>query len=44
VIKVSDPPTGQTYYKVGSDNFIQLYARVLIRHRRIAKPATRRKK
>lgn len=43
-IKVSDPPTGQTYYRVGSDNFIQLYARVLIRHRRIAKPARRRKK
>jgi hypothetical protein len=43
-IKVSDPPTGKTYYRVGSYNFIQLYARVLIRHRRIARPATRRKK
>jgi hypothetical protein len=33
-IKVNDPPAGQTYYRVGTDNFIQLYARVLIRHRR----------
>jgi hypothetical protein len=32
-IKVSEPPTGQTYYRVGTDNFIQLYARILIRHR-----------
>ena len=43
-IKVSEPPTGQTYYRVGSDNFIQLYARVLIRHRRIARTARGRKK
>lgn len=43
-IKVSDPPTGKTYYRVGSDNFIQLYARVLIRHRRIARTARGRKK
>jgi len=42
-IKVSEPPTGRTYYKVGTDNFIQLYARVLIR-RRIAQTARRRKK
>jgi len=32
-IKVSEPPTGQTYYRVGTDNFIQLYARILIRRR-----------
>ena len=32
-IKVSNPPTGQTHYKVGTDNFVQLYARILIRHR-----------
>jgi hypothetical protein len=32
-IKVSEPPTGQTYYRVGTDNFIQLYQRILIRHR-----------
>jgi hypothetical protein len=32
-LKVSGHPTGQTYYRVGTDNFIQLYARVLIRHR-----------
>jgi hypothetical protein len=43
-IKVSEPPTGQTYYRVGTDNFIQLYARVLIRHRRIARPARGMKK
>ena len=33
-IKVSERPTGQTFYRVGDENFIQLYARVLIRHRR----------
>jgi len=38
-IKVSEPPTGQTYYRVGTDNFIQLYQRILIRHR--TRPATR---
>ncbi len=32
-VMVSKPPTGQTYYRVGTDSFIQLYARVLIRHR-----------
>ena len=32
-VKVSEPPSGQTYYRVGTDNFIQLYARILIRHR-----------
>ncbi|MBX7234501.1 MAG: adenine-specific methyltransferase EcoRI family protein [Caldilineales bacterium] len=32
-MKVSEQPTGQTYYRVGTDNFIQLYARILIRHR-----------
>ena len=37
-VKVSEPPTGQTFYRVGNENFIQLYARVLIRHRR-ARPA-----
>jgi hypothetical protein len=43
-IKVSDPPTGQTYYTVGIDNFIQRYARVLIRHRHSAQTARGRKK
>lgn len=43
-VKVNGQPKGQTYYKVGSDNFIQLYARVLIRHRHPAQPARRRKK
>ena len=32
-VKVSERPTGRTYYRVGTDNFIQLYARVLIRRR-----------
>jgi hypothetical protein len=32
-VKVSGHPTGQTYYRVGPDKFIQLYARVLIRRR-----------
>ncbi|MDO8673299.1 MAG: adenine-specific methyltransferase EcoRI family protein, partial [Dehalococcoidia bacterium] len=36
-IKVSERPTGRTYYRVGTENFIQLYARLLIRRR--AKPA-----
>jgi hypothetical protein len=42
-IKLTRPPTGQTYYRVGTEYFIQLYARVLIRHRRIAQPAKGRK-
>jgi hypothetical protein len=36
-VKVSERPTGQTYYRVGNENFIQLYARVLIRRRRTEK-------
>ncbi len=32
-LKVNSKPNGKTYYKVGDENFIQLYARVLIRHR-----------
>jgi hypothetical protein len=36
-IKVSEIPTGQTYYRVGTENFIQLYARLLVRHTRPAK-------
>ncbi len=30
-IKVSERPTGRAFYRVGKENFIQLYARVLIR-------------
>ena len=33
VIKVSKHPTDQTFYMVGKEYFIQLYARILIRHR-----------
>ena len=36
-IKVEKVSEGQTHYKVADEHFIQLYARVLIRHRR-AKP------
>lgn len=41
-VKVSRRPANQTYYRVGNDNFIQLYARVLIRHR--SKPKKRKVK
>lgn len=41
-IKVSEPPTGQTHYRVGAENFIQLYARILIRRR--TRPAGETKK
>ena len=41
-IKVSELPTGQTYYRVGTDNFIQLYARILIKRR--SRPAGGTKK
>lgn len=33
VIKVSSPPNGKTYYKVGDDLFIQTYPRMLIRRK-----------
>jgi len=33
-IKIAVPPRGQTYYMVGNEYYIQLYARILIRHRR----------
>jgi hypothetical protein len=32
-IKLSSPPTGQTYYMVDKNYYMQLYARVLIRHK-----------
>ena len=41
-VKVSEPPSGQTYYRVGTDNFIQLYARILIKRR--SRPAGGTKK
>ena len=31
VIKLSEPPVGQTYYKVADEYFIQLYTRILIK-------------
>jgi hypothetical protein len=32
-LKVDSPPIGETYYKLGDDYFVQLYARILIRRR-----------
>jgi len=32
-IKVKRPPHGETYYVVGKDFFIQLYARIIIRRK-----------
>jgi hypothetical protein len=42
-IKVEKAPVGRTHYKVANEYFIQLYARLLIRHRR-ARPTKGRKK
>jgi Adenine-specific methyltransferase EcoRI len=33
VLKISVPPSNQTYYRVGEENFIQNYARILIRRK-----------
>ena len=33
-LKLGAPPTGETHYIVGGNVYIQLYARILIRHRR----------
>lgn len=33
-IKLMRKPSNETYYEVDGDNFIQTYARILIRHRR----------
>ncbi len=33
-LRLSSPPTDQTYYVVGNRYYIQLYARVLIKHKR----------
>ncbi len=34
VLKLAKPPEGEMYYKVGSEIFVQAYARILVRHRR----------
>ena len=34
-LKLEEPPINQTYYIVDNEYYIQLYARVLIRHRRV---------
>ena len=36
-LRVGTPPTGKTYYVVGKRYYIQLYARVLIKHKRKSK-------
>lgn len=36
-LKLSSPPSGQTYYVVDGNYYIQLYPRVLIRHTKAAK-------
>ena len=33
VLKISAPPEGEMYYKVGEEMFVQVYARILIRRR-----------
>lgn len=32
-LKLDHPPTGQTFYIVGNDSYVQLYARVLIKYK-----------
>lgn len=32
-IKLEEPPTGKTYYEVDGEPYLQVYARILIRHR-----------
>ncbi|MFI8201412.1 adenine-specific methyltransferase EcoRI family protein [Streptomyces sp. NPDC085937] len=34
-LKVETPPTDKTYYEVDGEYYVQLYARVLIRHKRV---------
>jgi len=36
-LKVDAPPSGQTYYMVGDEYYIQFYPRVLIKHRKATK-------
>ena len=36
-LKLDAPPSGQTYYMVGSEYYIQFYPRVLIKHRKAIK-------
>ncbi len=36
-LKVDTPPSGQTYYMVGDEYYIQFYPRVLIKHRKATK-------
>ena len=37
VLKLSEEPCGETYYRVGSDIYQQVYARLLIRHKSLQK-------
>ena len=36
-LKVDSPPSGQTYYMVEDDYFVQMYARILIRRKKSSK-------
>jgi hypothetical protein len=36
-LKLDTPPSGQTYYMIGNKYYTQLYARVLIKHKKAAK-------
>ena len=36
-LKLDSPPINKTHYIVGNDHFVQVYARVLIKHKEIAK-------
>jgi hypothetical protein len=36
-LRLGAPPSGQTYYVVGDRYYIQLYSRVLIKHRNLTK-------
>jgi hypothetical protein len=35
-IKLDTPPVGETYYTIGNSNYTKLYARVLIKHKRVS--------
>jgi hypothetical protein len=35
VLKVDKPPVGKTYYEVDGQTFVQQYARILIKNKRL---------
>ncbi|WP_032782281.1 adenine-specific methyltransferase EcoRI family protein [Streptomyces sp. JS01] len=34
-LKVETPPVGKTYYEIDGEYYVQLYARILVRHKRV---------